>query len=433
MILVYTHKITPRIKYIFKHIFTIRLGVEINITSDLEYFKEYDSFKMSYHNFQISDEFHINCSEILQSHKIEDLEIEVENWNGLPIFFSFKENPFFQFDIFGASFYLISRYEEYLLHLKDDFGRFEPKSSIAFKNRFLNKPIVDFWIKRFSEKFLDFYPDFKFRNNSFELNTCLEVQCAFDFKGKGLIRTIGGVIRDVLRLDLYRLYRRTTVLLNLKRDPLDNYSNWIELNRSNGIDTSVFFLLSNFSRYDRNLSVYSNTFIEKIKDVSDFCEVSLLSSFSSLKNENLLKSEINKLQSITHRSIIKTRQNLLKLNFPTTYSSFARVGFSNDFSLQYYDLPGFRASTTNPFYFFDLENEIETKLLLNPVCATDRVLKIYKKPIVARQVLEEITRYVKEVDGNMTLVLNNSIISDYSTNFKWKNMFKKYFKSHGKN
>ena len=38
MILVYTHKITPRIKYIFKHIFTVRLGVEIDITSDLEYF-----------------------------------------------------------------------------------------------------------------------------------------------------------------------------------------------------------------------------------------------------------------------------------------------------------------------------------------------------------------------------------------------------------
>ena len=175
MILVYTHKITPRIKYIFKHIFTIRLGVEIDITSDLEYFKEYDSFKMSYHNFQISEEFHINCSEILQSHKIEDLEIEVENWNGLPIFFSFKENPFFQFDIFGASFYLISRYEEYLLHLKDDFGRFEPKSSLAFKNRFLNKPIVDFWIKRFSENFLDFYPDFKFRKNSFELKILIPV------------------------------------------------------------------------------------------------------------------------------------------------------------------------------------------------------------------------------------------------------------------
>ena len=92
MILVYTHKITPRIKYIFKHIFTVRLGIKINFTSEEEYFKQYDSFKMSYHNCQISEEFYINPSEILQSHKIEDLDIEVENWNGLPVFFSFKNN-----------------------------------------------------------------------------------------------------------------------------------------------------------------------------------------------------------------------------------------------------------------------------------------------------------------------------------------------------
>ena len=91
----------------------------------------------------------VNSSEILLSHKIEDLDIEVDIWDGLPVFFSNKKNPFFQFDFFGASFYLISRYEEYLLHLKDDFGRFNPLSSLAFKNRFLNKPIVDFWIKRF--------------------------------------------------------------------------------------------------------------------------------------------------------------------------------------------------------------------------------------------------------------------------------------------
>ncbi len=433
MILIYTHKITPRIKYIFKHIFTLRLGVKIDFTSDIQFFKEYDSFKISYADQPIKDEFYINSSEILLSHKIEYLDIEVANWDGLPVFFTNKENPFFEFDIFGASFYLISRYEEYLLHLKDDFGRFDPSSSLAFKNRFLNKPIIDFWIKRFKEKFLDFYPDIKFRKDSFKLITCLEVPCAFDFKGKGLLRTVGGIFRDILRLDVYRLYRRIPVLLNFKTDPLDNYSSWIKLNRTNKIETVVFFLLSNFSRYDRNLSIYSNTFLEKIKDVADFCEVSLLSSYSSIENDGLLKKEMETLQSIIHRPILKTRQNLLKINFPSSYRNFARLGITQDYSLQYYDLPGFRASTTNPFYFFDLENELETKLLLNPVCVSDRVLKIYKKPIVARQVLEEITRYVKEVDGIMTLALNNSINSDYSTNFKWKNMFKKYFKSHGKN
>ena len=433
MILIYSNIITPRIKYIFKHIFKLRLGVDVNFTSDIDNFKNYDSYKMSYNNDQIDNEFYINTSEILFSSKIEDLEINVENWDGHPVFFFNKDNPFFKFDIFAASFYLISRYEEYLLHLKDDFGRFDPSSSIAYKNRFLNKPIIDFWIERFKSKLLEFYPDFNFKKQSYKLITCLEVPCAFDFKGKGLVRTIGGVVRDFLRLDIYRLYRRIPVLLNIRRDPLDNYSNWIDLNKNNGLETMVFFLIGNFSRYDRNLSFYSKSFTEKIKDISDFCEVSLLSSYSSLKNEKLLEFETNKLQSIVHRSIKKNRQNLLKIDFPLTYRNFARFGFNHDYSLQYYDMPGFRASTTNPFYFFDLENELETKLLIHPVCATDRVLKIYKKPILARQALEEITRYVKEINGEMILVLNNSIISDYSTNYKWKKMFNKFFKSHGKN
>ena len=221
MIVVYTNKITPRIRYIFKHIFTYHLGIPIEFTSDIIFFKEHQSYKISYHDSQIDDEFYINPSEILLSHKIEDIEIEVDIWDGLPTFFVNKDNPFFQFDIFGASFYLISRYEEYLLHLKDDFGRFDPSSSLAYKNRFLNKPVVDFWIKRFKESLTSFYPNLQFKKKSFELNSCLEVPCAFDFKGKGLVRTIGGFSRDILRLDVYRIYRRISVLLNLKKDPLE--------------------------------------------------------------------------------------------------------------------------------------------------------------------------------------------------------------------
>ena len=87
MILIYSNIITPRIKYIFKHIFKLRLGVDVNFTSDIDNFKNYDSYKMSYNNDQIDNEFYINTSEILFSSKIEDLEINVQNWDGHPVFF----------------------------------------------------------------------------------------------------------------------------------------------------------------------------------------------------------------------------------------------------------------------------------------------------------------------------------------------------------
>ena len=140
-------------------------------------------------------------------------------------------------------------------------------------------------------KFLDFNPKINFKKHSFSLVTCLEVPCSYDFKGKGLLRTFGGILRDTLRFDIYRLYRRTTVLLNLVKDPLDNYYEWINMNKKNDIDTKVFFLISDFSRYDRNLSFYSKLFKEKIKDVADFCEVSLLSSFLSINNKKIIKNE----------------------------------------------------------------------------------------------------------------------------------------------
>ena len=43
------------------------------------------------------------------------------------------------FDVFSATFFLVSRYEEYLPHVKDDYGRFLATESLAFKEDFLQE------------------------------------------------------------------------------------------------------------------------------------------------------------------------------------------------------------------------------------------------------------------------------------------------------
>ena len=69
---------------------------------------------------------------------------------------------FKSFDIFAASFYLLSRYEEFLPHVKDDYGRFLATESIAFKHDFLKQPVVDIWaykLKSVLEEKFDNYPE----------------------------------------------------------------------------------------------------------------------------------------------------------------------------------------------------------------------------------------------------------------------------------
>jgi hypothetical protein len=117
MILVYTPKITRRIEYIFKHIFINIIGLEVNFTSKVDVFVSFEGPKLSYAPKKLYNEFYIKSNSILLEQGFSDVDIDVKNWEDSKCFF-YNENGTIPFDIFAASFYLISRYEEYLPHLR---------------------------------------------------------------------------------------------------------------------------------------------------------------------------------------------------------------------------------------------------------------------------------------------------------------------------
>src|SRR5690606_23743124 len=118
MLLVYTHKITPRVKYIFKHICTRVLGIEVSFTTIIEEFIAHDSLKMSYTKQPLGSEFFVKSHEILFEQGLSDVELNVHPWDTTKAFFFNGDKGALPFDIFAASFYLLSRYEEYLPHVK---------------------------------------------------------------------------------------------------------------------------------------------------------------------------------------------------------------------------------------------------------------------------------------------------------------------------
>src|SRR5690606_37181669 len=124
MLLVYTHKITPRLKYIFKQICTRILGIPDDFTTTVEDFIAHDSLKMSYTRQSLGNEIFVRSHDLLFEQGISDLDIKVSDWEETKCFFANSDQSALPFDIFSASFYLLSRYEEYLPHVKDEFGRF---------------------------------------------------------------------------------------------------------------------------------------------------------------------------------------------------------------------------------------------------------------------------------------------------------------------
>ena len=79
MLLVYTHKITPRLNYIFKQVCTRILSIPVSFTTQVEEFIAHDSLKMSYSAQQLGNEFHVKSHSILFEQGLADNDIHVQN------------------------------------------------------------------------------------------------------------------------------------------------------------------------------------------------------------------------------------------------------------------------------------------------------------------------------------------------------------------
>ena len=65
MILVYTHKITPRIRYIFKHILTRTLLIPVSFTTKIEEFVAHNGPKITYTKAPLGNEFFIKSLSLI--------------------------------------------------------------------------------------------------------------------------------------------------------------------------------------------------------------------------------------------------------------------------------------------------------------------------------------------------------------------------------
>jgi len=65
-----------------------------------------------------------------------------------------------------------------------------------------------------------------------------------------------------------------------------------------------------------------------------------------------------------------------QLSFPKSYLHLIKSGISKDYRMGYAQTIGFRAGTCTPFFWYDLQLEKTTHLLIHPVAINDEILKL---------------------------------------------------------
>lgn len=427
MLLIFTHKITNRLTYTAKQLFEKILGIEITFTTKVEDFIRHKGPKITYSKQPLQNEFFIRSNDLLFEQGINDLDIKIADWDGIPCFFASGEKSAIPYDIFSASFYLLSRYEEYLPHVKDSVGRFPAKESIAYQNKFLELPVVDLWAYKLLHALKERFPDIQNPKRKYTFTSIINVTTSHSYALRGFVRSLGGFFLDIGGFKFRSMAKRTLVLLGLKKDPYDNFQELIAIHKKFPIKTMFFFQFAKYSAHDKNISPNNNKFGYLIKSVADYSAVSLSTSFLSSTNKLVLKEEKRLLGNLINRPIKYSRLRYNRVNVPSTYRNLIETEFTDDFSMGYTHEIGFRAGTCTPFYFYDINMEVRQPLKVHPFAIHDYALTNCKKKEETFEIMDRVYRQVKQVNGGLVIIFSNELLgSNHKLN--WLELYQSFLR-----
>jgi hypothetical protein len=411
-----TPLITERLKYTCCFIFNHVLRADFRLTSATDEKTGENEFLINYSFREADGVFRVKPHTLLTDEAMLGRHPEAQFRGGQIYFFSNTENHTgLHFDIFSAVFYFISRHEEWQDFQPDRHGRFEAEASLLYKNQYHLKPVVDQWIMEFNLALRRVYPKLKFPLKKFRALSTIDVDNLFAYKGKGLLRNIGGAGKDLVRFDLRAVGERFMVMTGLRKDPFDVYGHLTDLCAETGIPLVFFFLMRHGTRYDRTIDPDRGVFepvIKKLRQCRSF--IGLHPSYHAFSNSGMTGGEARLLAGISGNTIRFSRQHYLRFDIRTTPQVLMDNGIFADFSMGFASSTGFRAGTSHPFYYYDFRHEKATSLLFVPFCVMDGVFTVYNKadPRSALVTVLAMAAEVKKTGGIFTFVFHERTFSN---------------------
>jgi hypothetical protein len=427
-VIVYTNKITPRLQYIVDFIGRQISGEPFQLTTDSFYFNDYAGPRINYSDAKINNEELIinNCS-LLFEDSIKEQSISCFEVNGFKAFF--KTEGDYPFDIFTATFYLLSRYEEYLPHQKDMYGRYAHENSLAFKESFLHLPLINIWLEDFTKELKKKFPSLTTHHSPFTFQPTYDIDEAYAFKNKGLMKSLGGIAKSVVNGQWPMLNERLNVLRAKKEDPYDAYEWMDKLHAKYNLKPLYFFHAAiEKGKYDKNISPSHPVMQQLIKQHAEKYEIGIHPSWESGDEENLLSEEINMLESASGKKITFSRQHYIRFTLPYTFRRLIADGITDDYSMGYGSINGFRASVASSFYWYDLKKEQHTNLLLHPFCFME-ANSFFEQKYLPQRAYEEMMQYynaVKSVSGTLITIWHNSFLGSYKPFAGWRDVYQEF-------
>lgn len=321
-------------------------------------------------------------------------------------------------DIFASSFFMLTRWEEYVNTIRDKHNRFPGIESIAYKFGFINRPIVNEYAEMLWKMMSFFDVDILRRERKFQLVTTHDID--YLFQDNYFIKNTKGITSDILRHgDFSSAFTRFSKYF---QDPFDTFSFLMDCSEQAGIKSHFYFMsVSPKIGNDYSYSSYLNTrkFKALITQINERGHViGFHPGYSSYNNRIQWLNEKEKLESSIGKDVKEGRQHYLMMDMPRTLQIWNENKMEYDSSLGYADIEGFRCGTGDEYHYFDFLSQIQLNIKERPLIIMDGTLNGYRE-LKVNQVINVLHYYIqigKKYNIPITILFHNS---SFASN-KWQ-------------
>ena len=324
-------------------------------------------------------------------------------------------------DIIASSYFLLSRYEEWIRpDCRDVHGRFPGKESLAYRANFIYRPIVDEygrllrkWLREAGINISE--PPHQFN----KIYLTHDVDIPFQYRTpRSLVKALlNGHFKGALKI-----YKG-----NVEDDAFFTFPWLLEQNKKLQAET-IFFIKSavescNFDNPRYNLNSKDIQYLFKIIEKAG-AKIGLHCSYLSSDKLELIEKEKKKLEQYSDSTIYYNRNHYLRAKEPQDMQYLINAGITDDFTMGFADVSGFRLGTCRAVKWIDVRTKKVSNLTLHPLtimeCTLDRPQYMnldYESALTYCQQLIDLTFMF---NGDLNLLWHNTNVVKSANN--WQSM-----------
>lgn len=328
-------------------------------------------------------------------------------------------------DIIASTYFFITRYEEIIQrHERDEHGRFPGKKSLLYRAGFLHRPIVDEyrlllrnWLKQYGLRIPE-------TNKQIQ-----KIYLTHDLDAPTLYRSWKGIIRSLK--DGRGLIKSIQGKCGpIEEDPYYTFPWIFEQNETFRKQVgkvscqSILFVRSGGKcKQDKpHYSLQSEDMCKLIQTVlANDMAIGLHSSYQAGMAPELIKKEKAGLEKSTGKEIRSNRHHYLGCREPEDMTYLEAAGITDDFTMGYADVAGFRLGTSYPVRWINPVNRRLSSIRLHPLVIMDRSLEEKKYMGLsfdeALAYCLDLVKNIRNVGGELTLLWHNSSIAEGSDSY----------------